>query len=491
MEIYKQILEIAPRDPVALRALVEIYERQGDFAGLARTLRDQVEVAPSKQEHVSLLRRLLVIYDERLDDVDNGAWAASEILKSVPGDRDTLARLEDMLARAGDNPGLVQTLDYHAEHASTPDERIQVLARAAEILDTTLNDASGAALRWEDVARLDPDDARALDALTSIYGRLDAPADLARVLDAQIARLVGDPQQQTDFLRRLAELCESPLDDRPRARRAWEALLEILPTDAAALEALSRIYTEGEDWATLVKILDRQVPQMNDPARAAQIALRRAEILDTKLDDGKEAARALEQVISELDPRSWDRGSRRALRARPGAGAHLPGSPARRAQVDRRLRARAGDRAAGPGGAASAGAAVRVGARLGAPGQPARAAARADHGPGASAPPDPAYRRHRRATPRRAARRLRLVPPRLQRSARRRVAGAGRGRSRQARAARGADRGVRRPARTRDRADGPHRRRPQDRGAVRREAGRSGARLRGAARRAGRRSGGA
>ena len=319
LEIYQEILHLAPQDQVALRALVEIYEKQGDFAGLARTLRNQIEAAPSKQEKVSLLRRLLVIYDERLNDVDAGAWAASEILKLVPGDRDTLSRLEDLLAGAGDHAGLVQTLDYHAQHATTPDEHIEVLVRAAELLGTALGDTAGAAARWEEVVRLDPDDGRALDALTEIYGRLEQHLDLARILDAQVDRLVGDPHQQADYLRRLADLAENQLGDRRRAQRAWESLLELLPSDTTTMDALARIYNSGEEWATLVKILDRQIPHVGEPARAAELALRRAEILDSKLNNHKEAARALEQLIAELDPRSWPAHERlRALYERDG-----------------------------------------------------------------------------------------------------------------------------------------------------------------------------
>ena len=47
LEIYQEILRLGPHDQVALRALVEIFEKQGDFAGLARTLRNQIESAPS------------------------------------------------------------------------------------------------------------------------------------------------------------------------------------------------------------------------------------------------------------------------------------------------------------------------------------------------------------------------------------------------------------------------------------------------------------
>ena len=324
LEIYADILQLAPKDQVALRAMVEIYERSENFEGLAATMRIQVEAALTKQERVSLLRRLLAIYDEHLNDVDSAAWAANEILKLVPGDRDTLTRLEDVLLRAEDYSGLVQTLDYHAQHTTTSDERIQILTQAAEVLSTHLSDAAGAAERWEEIVRADPDDGRALDALTEIYATLERHNDLARILDAQVDRLVGDPQKQAEYLQRLADVVEAKLGDKRRAQRAWEARLEILPADSTTLDALARIYGETEDWGTLVRILDRQIPHVRDPAAAVVLALRRAEILDVKLEKPLDAVRTLEQLIAELDPRSWEAHERlRELYEREGNWARV------------------------------------------------------------------------------------------------------------------------------------------------------------------------
>ena len=64
-------------------------------------LREQIDRAGTKQERVGLLRRVLVICDERTGDLAQGQWAATEILQAVPGDRDTLTRLERILERAG------------------------------------------------------------------------------------------------------------------------------------------------------------------------------------------------------------------------------------------------------------------------------------------------------------------------------------------------------------------------------------------------------
>ena len=304
IEIYKEILRADPQDAVSMRAVVETYEREGDFKSLAALLREQIDHATSKQERVGLLRRVLVICDERTADLQLGQWAADEILTAVPGDRDTLTRLERILERANLPLELVRVLDLHTKHAANPDEKLEILQRIAGILRGPLQDPAGAALRLEEVVRQDPDDGKALDTLVEIYSGLGKYHDLARIMDMQVERVVADSSRQAEFLRQLARLVEGPLRELPRARKSWEQLLELMPTDAEALEALARICTAEEDWHALVRVLERQIPLADEPGRAVELGLFRAQVFDDKLHDTDSAAEALERLISEVDPRS-------------------------------------------------------------------------------------------------------------------------------------------------------------------------------------------
>src|SRR6185295_16369750 len=114
----------------------------------------QIQGTESKQERVGLLRRVLVICDEHTNDLAQGQWAANEILQAVPGDRDTLTRLERILERANLPADLVRVLEQHTKHAANPDEKIQILHRIAELQLGTLQNPAGAAERLEEVVRL-------------------------------------------------------------------------------------------------------------------------------------------------------------------------------------------------------------------------------------------------------------------------------------------------------------------------------------------------
>ena len=126
--------------------------------------------------------------------------------------------------------------------------------------------------------------------------------------------MVADSAEQAEYLRQLARLVEGQLHDLARARRAWEQLLDLLPTDGESLDALARIAHAESDWPTLVRIMERQMPLAEEPGRAADIGLQRAEIFDEKLHDTDAAALALEQLVSRDRP---------AQRRRARAPAHL------------------------------------------------------------------------------------------------------------------------------------------------------------------------
>ncbi len=302
--VYQEILGLDPRDMVALRALTEAFERGERWQDLAKLLRGQLELVTTKQEKLTLLRRLLVLYDERLAQATEGNWAATEILKLVPGDRDALARLEAILDRLDDKTQLVEILEYHVKYAATSEEKGRLVRRIADLLQNKLGEYERAAGYWEQLVRLVPGDSTALEALAAAYERLGRAEDLARILEAMIQRSAGDATAQVECLRRLARVTGATLKQPARAQRAWEELSKALPTDREALAALSEIYETKGDWKTLVGILERRIPLAEDPGFAVAMAMDRARIFEEHLRNPDEAMKALEQIVTELDPRN-------------------------------------------------------------------------------------------------------------------------------------------------------------------------------------------
>ncbi|HRC58402.1 MAG TPA: hypothetical protein PKU97_20910, partial [Kofleriaceae bacterium] len=334
IEVYEQILANHAGDEAALKALLELYEREGDDAGLAHTLRRQLDAEAGRMaqqlaavgkpvaagesvrdwpvakraERLTAFRRLAQLCETRLADVDGVVFACSGVLELLPGDRDALERMERVLERAGD-ARLEQTLEYHCSVAASPAERTRLLRRLARLAQAAGDDAA-ALDRWEQAVRVSPTDAEALTALAELYQRTERWALLAQVLERMDGgRSLPEPGSaeaavRVGELERYAEIVDHRLHDAARASKAWQRILELSPKHVTALGALAELTRAAGKWRELAAILDQQVPVLavSDPERATAVALEQAALLEERLGSPVDAIRVLELVIRDLNP---------------------------------------------------------------------------------------------------------------------------------------------------------------------------------------------
>ncbi|MGE5181511.1 MAG: tetratricopeptide repeat protein, partial [Acidobacteriota bacterium] len=341
IELYEQVLAEslsgggAPggsEDDATLKALAELYEKEGDDAGLANTLKRQLELdlarlqeqmkragkppdaakewpVAKRSERLTVLRRLAIIYETRLADVDGVVYASRAVLELLPGDRDALERMERVLEKAGD-PRLEQTLEYHAAAASSPAERAKLLKRLAK-LATERGDDVAALDRWEQTMRASPSDPDALAQLAMLYERAERWQELAQILErldgGRPLPAPGTPEaaMRALELERYASVLDHHLKDPARASKAWHRVLELSPKSRSALDALARLYAQHGKWRELAEVLGRQIDVYvggDEPDKAADAAMERATILEERLGAQADAIKVLEHLITEINP---------------------------------------------------------------------------------------------------------------------------------------------------------------------------------------------
>ena len=156
---------------------------------------------------------------------------------------------------------------------------------------------------WEEILRLAPGDATALDALAAGYERLGRSDDLARVLEQQISQAGQDPAVQAAGLRRLAQLAEGKLADPARAQRAWEELLRATPSDPrGAGGAVAHLRRQGRLAHAGRRARAAHPAGGRHRQAAVALALERARIFEEELRIRSEAMAALEQIVERAGP---------------------------------------------------------------------------------------------------------------------------------------------------------------------------------------------
>ncbi len=335
IELYEQVLQENPEDDATIKSLAELYEKEGDDAGLAHTLRRQLDLdlarleesarkagkasdAPKewpvakRSERLTTLRRLGTIYETRLADVDGVVYACSAVLELLPGDRDALDRMERVLEKAHD-PRLEQTLEYHAASSGSPAERAKLLKRLAKMASDRQDDVV-ALDRWEQTLRTSPSDPDAMAALAGLYERAERWPDLAQVLErmdgGRPLPAPGTPEaaMRALELERYAMVMDSQIKEPVRATKAWHRVLELTPRNRNALVALARLYRTSSKWKELADILGREIPVLlsynvpEDREKAAELTMEQAEILEQKLGAPGEAIKILDGLLRDINP---------------------------------------------------------------------------------------------------------------------------------------------------------------------------------------------
>lgn len=326
IELFEQVLAESPGDPATIKALTELYEKEGDDAGLAKTLRHQLDLetanAPrelpvaKRSERLTVLRRLAAIYETRLADVDGVVYACSGVLALLPGDRDALERMERVLAKAAD-PRLEQTLEAHAASSASPAERAKLLKRLAALATARGDDAS-ALERWEQTLRVSPSDADALAALATLYEATERWPDLAQVLERidggrpLPAAATSEAALRAVELERYASVLDRHVNNPEKTIAAWNRVLELTPKSRTALEALARLYRHQSKWRELADVLGQQISVYlgsglpDDVDKSAAIAMDRAALFEQRLGAPGEAIKVLDSLIRTIHPNHLD-----------------------------------------------------------------------------------------------------------------------------------------------------------------------------------------
>ncbi len=295
-ELAESVLEIGSFRARAARALEAVYESRDEIRELVKVLEIRWEstddATAGEAERGQLLRRIATLKDDRLHDDAGALEAFARYVPTHGFDEEARERFVEIGLRRGEFARVAAVLEETAGAADVPSAQGEILMQAANIYAESLADIERAESIYRRVLELDPSEpeltlpaARALEAL---YAAGEQHAQLAEMIRVQI-RLELDLAVRAGLLGRLGELSEKRLRDSYAAIDAYRRRLEDLPDDAAALEALDRLYEATEQWRELVSVLEhRRLITLDSEARR-DLMRRQARVLSERLSDATEA----------------------------------------------------------------------------------------------------------------------------------------------------------------------------------------------------------
>jgi tetratricopeptide (TPR) repeat protein len=312
--------EIDPRDAQATTQLVELYEKNGEFARIPALTNVLLDLTSEPSERIPLLRSLSRTLADRIGDLPAAFAAARSAFTLAPSNREVLAELEALAIRIGSARAVEEFADAVGEamvgmtqapsqaaadaHAGTPTDLTLAKARVLATNPDTVPDAAAA---YRMVLEKAPDDAHrsaaaeGLDALLATMPRgEERTADVRWLHEWRVDRAA--PEDRARVLAAWAAVEETELGDPARALALYRRVVQANPEDFEALDAVSRLsLAQGDVEGALSALVARRGAADGEARNALDVQI--ASILASRPGRGREA---LDRVAGVLESAPHD-----------------------------------------------------------------------------------------------------------------------------------------------------------------------------------------
>ncbi|MBN1652386.1 MAG: hypothetical protein JXA30_01275 [Deltaproteobacteria bacterium] len=235
------------------------------------------------------------VYEEYLNSPGQALEAYLRMFATDLSDRSYLATVERVAAKAKAWDRLARVFDRLLKQAKDSEDKIELLVRHAEILDSDASDPSEALDCIVRAFSLDPSNDMLLRRAEDLGLRANRCEEILFVYERRRAQSQS-PTEQVELLIRSAKLAESAINDRERANAFLKKALEITngsPDLITAIERTAREFDQAsdiaDDQAARRKLVQafKDIAELVDPEVGSLLVLRASEFLLNELNDGE------------------------------------------------------------------------------------------------------------------------------------------------------------------------------------------------------------
>ena len=277
--------------------LEPVYRASGDLTKLVGALDAELESVDDRTERVRILREMAEIHQrlgrpEAAFDCRSRAWLTD--VDSV----ETLSEMEALGTAGGMHAELVVSLQKGAVEAGDPQLQAQLWAMAARLLEDPLGRAADAVEAWRSALAARPDEPEIFLALERLLSGAARSSELVEVLEKHV-EITSDATERKAIAKRIAVLYEDALKQRESAVRAWEAVLDIDPSDSDALDSLAQLHLAAGSYRDLADVFTRKIELSTRPEERRMLLAQSAHLYEQQLSEPEQAIDQLRRLLEE------------------------------------------------------------------------------------------------------------------------------------------------------------------------------------------------
>ncbi|MEM9491843.1 MAG: tetratricopeptide repeat protein, partial [Myxococcota bacterium] len=319
IESYRDILELQP-DHGDARAALEarlqdddhklaaagilepIYEQLEEWGQLVDVHEIQIAAADDQLRRVELLMRIGELQAKRLGDVEKAFDAYARCFREDPAVEGAKVELEELCGLIDGGWGRLVILFEEALGRGDLDPVLshELATKVARAYLERLDNTDKAVEFYRRALQVEPDDLESIEALQQIFSIGEKYVELIEVLRRKVD-IATEDEERIRILFQIATIHEQMLDNSEDAISTYNEILGHNPDDQDALQALDRLYVQGEQWQDLGDTLTRQLILCEEDDKRVVLLVRLAYLRETHLEELAAAIETYNQVL-DLQP---------------------------------------------------------------------------------------------------------------------------------------------------------------------------------------------
>lgn len=304
---YEEILDIDDSDAQALDALEALFETHGRWADLVNVLDRRADVTMESDKITAIQRRIGALSRDQLGDDDRAADAYERALDHAPDDGATIEALVSLYTNMEAWDRLQDVYIKQLSAVEDSGARLKVLMAMGQNAESRLDRQDNAMEYYRQALDVQADHQGAFERLVALYAQAERWYDLVDVLGDHLQAVKAAGEADEERIRGLhlemARICELHLHDHSRAIEHLNAVLDVDPNHAGALNRLASLHEGAGEWAACAEVLEKAIAHAPEGAARAESWRRLGLLRMEQLDDTAGGREALEKAVAEAqDP---------------------------------------------------------------------------------------------------------------------------------------------------------------------------------------------
>lgn len=283
--------------------IMQIQQEVGDFEGWAEILLRDIRVTEKPEELIPKLLTLAQIEWRHLNHPEEATDLYTKVLKLQGNEMEAINSLTILLPLQKKWKETIAILNRKRENLSEPDLLLEVYLAIGELYDAKLHVGNQAIRYYEYALDLAPQEMRLIHTLQRLYRDWGYFKKLINLNLKEIS-LINEVERLVALYKEIGETWEKRLFAEEQAIRAYEKLLEILPSHIESTRALARLYRKHQAWEKLIAVyrqLIEDARKRQDKAEEIKIELALGALYRDELRDMTAAIDAFKRIL-DIEP---------------------------------------------------------------------------------------------------------------------------------------------------------------------------------------------